>query len=196
MRPDWDRRNALRAIATSVVGAATSGTWVESLTATARQHAHAPAALSASDWKPRVLDARQNELVIALTELIIPETDTPGAKAALVNRFIDGVLHVAQPAVRDEFLRGLAWLDQRSTVLYGREFVQAGAKEQTDLLTRLSAPRDPQNEARVGLEFFEAIKRMTINGYYTTEVGLRKELGDDGQLALAEFQGCDHPEHF
>ena len=44
------------------------------------------------DWTPRVLTARQNDAVVVLTELIIPETDTPGAKAALVNRFIDSVL--------------------------------------------------------------------------------------------------------
>jgi hypothetical protein len=36
---------------------------------------------------------------------------------------------------------------------------------------------------------------MTINGYYTTQIGLRQELGDDGQLFLAQFPGCTHPEH-
>jgi hypothetical protein len=36
---------------------------------------------------------------------------------------------------------------------------------------------------------------MTITGYYSTEIGLRKELGDDGQLVQAEFTGCTHPEH-
>ena len=39
-----------------------------------------------------MLTAHQNDAVIVLTELIVPETDTPGAKATLVNRFIDGVL--------------------------------------------------------------------------------------------------------
>jgi hypothetical protein len=36
---------------------------------------------------------------------------------------------------------------------------------------------------------------MTIDGYYTTEIGLRQELGDNGQLFLPQFAGCDHPEH-
>ena len=36
---------------------------------------------------------------------------------------------------------------------------------------------------------------MTIDGYYTSEIGLRKELGDNGQLFLPQFQGCDHNEH-
>ena len=34
----------------------------------------------------------QNATVIELSEMIIPQTDTPGAKVALVNRFVDSVL--------------------------------------------------------------------------------------------------------
>ena len=48
---------------------------------------------------------------------------------------------------------------------------------------------------RTGTEFFQAIKVMTINGYYTSEIGLRQELGDDGQLFMLQFPGCTHPEH-
>ena len=48
--------------------------------------------LARSDWTPAFLDEHQNETLIALSDLIIPKTDTPGAKEALVNRFIDQVL--------------------------------------------------------------------------------------------------------
>jgi hypothetical protein len=68
-------------------------------------------------------------------------------------------------------------------------------EQQTALLTRLA---DDENHAAgdaVGVQFFRAIKSMTISGYYATEIGLRQELGDDGQLMLLEFHGCDHPEH-
>jgi len=34
-----------------------------------------------------------------------------------------------------------------------------------------------------------------ITGYYTSEIGLEQELGDDGQVFLAEFPGCQHPQH-
>ena len=86
-----NRRRAMRTLATGVVGAATSAMWVESLSALARQQAHAhvaDTAIAAQDWTPRVFTAPQNEAVIALTELIIPDTGpapgTPGAKAARV----------------------------------------------------------------------------------------------------------------
>jgi gluconate 2-dehydrogenase subunit 3-like protein len=193
-----NRRAALRTLATGAVGAATSTTWVESLAALARQQAHAHAAdgaIAAQDWAPRVLTARQNEAVVTLTELIIPETDTPGAKAARVNRFIDTVLHDAPPADRDTFLRGLSWIDERSRSLFGKDMVGASAAQQTELLTRLAKEGNADAEDRIGVDFFQAIKSMTIDGYYTTEIGLRQELGDDGQLFHAEFRGCDHPEH-
>jgi len=104
-----NRREALQALTAGAVGAAASAIWVESLSAFARQQAHAHAAdavIALQEWTPRVLTARQNEAVVALTELIIPQTDTPGAKTARVNRFIDAVLHHARPADRDSFLRG------------------------------------------------------------------------------------------
>jgi hypothetical protein len=198
MDRSMNRRRAIRNLATGTAGAVTSLTWAESLTALARQHARAQtqgAAIAASAWSPTVLTGGQNDTVVVLTELIIPETDTPGAKAALVNRFIDGVLARAEPPLRQRFADGLAWLDRRSTALYGRPFAGASANEQADLLTRLSAEGNPHKEEQAGRDFFEAVKGMTINGYYTTEIGLRQELGDNGQLFLVQFEGCTHAEH-
>jgi hypothetical protein len=63
------------------------------------------------------------------------------------------------------------------------------------LLTRLSKEDNKDPQDRAGVEFFQVIKAMTINGYYTTEVGLRQELGDDGVLFMPQFVGCTHPEH-
>jgi hypothetical protein len=193
-----NRRQALQALASGAIGAVTSATWVESLSALARQQAHAHAAgsvIALQDWTPRVLTAQQNEAVVVLTELIIPQTDTPGAKAARVNRFIDTVLADAPPAARESFLRGLAWMDARSRTLFGKELLAATGTEQTALLTRLSTEGNQDAEDRIGVEFFQAIKSMTIDGYYTTEIGLRQELGDSGQLFLGQFEGCTHPEH-
>ena len=194
------RRTALRAIAAGAVGAVASPDWVETLTALARQQAHthpvAPAAKAAAAWTPRVLTARQNDTVVALTELIIPATDTPGAAAAGVNRFIDGVLHRAPAAERDAFLRGLTWIDARSRALYKKEFTAAAPADQTALLTSIAdAAGTPAARDRTGVEFFRAIKSMTIDGYYTSEIGMRQELGDDGQLFHARFEGCTHREH-
>ena len=193
-----DRRQALKTLGSAAAGAVVSPLWSESLAALSREQAHSHAAqssMAASEWTPKVLDAHQNETVVMLTELIIPETETPGAKGARVNRFVDSVLSEAKPEDRAKFLKGLAWVDERSRALYGKEFTSAAPADQTALLTRLSAHGNPDHEEPIGREFFEVIKGMTIDGYYTTEIGLHQELGDSGQLFQAVSQGCDHPAH-
>jgi len=196
-RPDPGRREALRKLAAGAVAAAGAPLWVESLSALARGQAHAGAghaAAAATDWTPRVLTAWQDRVVTSLTELIIPATETPGAAAARVNRFIDQVLRDAPAAERDAFFRGLAWMDARAKAMFGHDLAAASAAEQTALLTRVSADK-PDPSDRTGAEFFQVLKSMTISGYYSSEIGLRQELGDDGQLFQLAFKGCDHPEH-
>jgi hypothetical protein len=63
------------------------------------------------DWKPLFLDQHQNDTVIALTEAIIPATDTPGAKAALVNRYID-LFRPRDPAERASLRKALHRLSE------------------------------------------------------------------------------------
>jgi hypothetical protein len=193
------RRRALRTLAAGGLGAATSSLWVEELGAFARQQAaHVHTALAAADqsgatWSPKVLSPQQLETVATLSELIIPQTDTPGARAAMVDRFIDTMLIAAPAADRDSFLAGLAWIDARSQALTRQRFATATPAQQTELLTRLSSANS--REARQGIDFFTAIKGLTITGYYTTQIGLQQELGDDGVLAMGSFEGCTHPEH-
>src|ERR1700690_2448808 len=67
--------------------------------------------LARADWKPLFLDDHQNQTLIAFSDMLIPETDTPGAKAALVNRFLDRVLAVETHDTQRSFLKNLAFLD-------------------------------------------------------------------------------------
>lgn len=203
MKPtEVNRRDAIRRMAGAGLGVVAAPLWVESLAALARAHApHVHQATGAASrgpappWTPKVLDAHQDETVTVLCELIIPATDTPGAKGALVNRFVDSILEAATPGDRASFLRGLAWMDARSRALFGADVRSATPADQTALLTRLSSDPGRSAEERTGVEFFDALKAMTITGYYTTPIGLQQELGDDGRLVLAEFRGCEHPEH-
>ena len=195
---DINRRRALTQLVAGAVGVTSMPLWVESLCAQARAEAHTQAAQSAVSvpaWSPSVLTPRQNEAVIALTELIIPATDTPGATAALVNRFVDHVLSTADAKERSEFIRGLTWLDDRCRTRVGRDVAGATSAELTAVLTPLAAEGTAPGEDAPGVAFFRAIKSMTITGYYTTEIGLRQELGDDGRMMLGAFEGCTHPEH-
>ncbi len=44
-------------------------------------------------------------------------------------------------------------------------------------------------------KFFVEIKRATIDGYYTSRIGIHQELEYQGNVPQAEFIGCTHPEH-
>jgi hypothetical protein len=194
-----NRRELLRRMMTGGVGAAMAP-WVAGLAHAAEEraahmHAAAQPAPPAADWAPKVLSASQNDTVVALTERIIPQTETPGAKAALVNRFVDSVLEDADARDRKEFFRGLQWVEERSQELFGASFPAVTEEQQNALLTIMSSGRNKSLMDQIGVEFFQSIKSMTITGYYTSEIGMRQELGDDGQLFFAEFKGCTHPEH-
>lgn len=195
-----DRREVLRGIVAGV-GAAASALWVSELALFAEEqalHAHVALATSAqapAAFTPKVLVGPHLETVAVLAEHIIPTTDTPGGRAAQVDRFVDYTLDAATPAVRSNFIAGLEWLDARSKALFGSSFSSATPAQQIDLLTRLSADNAAAREGETGAQFFAAIKAMTITGYYSSEIGLRQELGDSGQLMLAAFEGCTHAEH-
>jgi hypothetical protein len=196
-RREVGRREAVRRLALGGLGSAALPAWAEALVAIADEHPHGHRApgTPAGEWTPKLLDAHQDATVGAISELIIPATDTPGAQAALVNRFIDGVLAAAAETEQREFLRGLSFVDGRSRQLFGADFVSARPDQQTALLTTLSSEKVGASEDEVGRDFWKVIKAMTVTGYYGSEIGLTQELGDSGQMFFLEFEGCRHPEH-
>lgn len=142
--------------------------------------------LEAATWKPLLFTAQQNETVIALTDLIMPATDTPGAKAALVNRYIDLLLHDGSSSERDRFMRGLKWLDEEAMRREQQPFVKLSPEKQTALLQSLDA-----DEKSEGHPFFRMAKGMTTRIYYQTEAGF-KELNKNG---VPKTWACAHSSH-
>jgi hypothetical protein len=175
------RRDALRALGGTVALSALSG----DLFVLARElHAQATRI-----GELQVLDPHQNETVVAMTELIIPQTDTPGARAARVNEFIDLVLaEWCDDADRALLLDGLADVDARARALYGNDFVHGTEAQQAQILTaldqELALRRDAAKEgntrraqdAAPDKTFFHLMKRLTLVGYYTSEIGANQEL--------------------
>jgi hypothetical protein len=146
----------------------------------------------------KTLNLHQNATVATISELIIPQTDTPGAKVARVNEFIDLILtEWYDDPERAAFLNGLADVDLRSRDLFGKDFVECSEKQQTQVLTDLdeelakmqgsSGPRhrrtDPPEK-----NFFYMMKRLTLTGYYTSEVGFEQELRE--QIIPPRHAGC------
>lgn len=123
-----------------------------------------------------------------------PDADDPGPVVAR-DRAPDRTDANATPADKERFLAGLTWIDTRSTALDGKAFAAATPDQQAGYLTGLAAPSGHAAEDAPGVPFFTGIKGLTISGYYSTRIGLEQELGDNGQLFAAVFEGCTHKEH-
>ncbi|WP_155121334.1 gluconate 2-dehydrogenase subunit 3 family protein [Bryobacter aggregatus] len=140
---------------------------------------------AAEPWKAQTLDDHQLRTVEALGELIIPATDTPGAKAAGVHRYVDLFLADGPDGERARFLDGLGWLDGYTNNKYKKTFLNLGADDQIKVLQLL----DSDNEAGVaeGHRFFRMVKSMVSRIYYNTEIGY-KELNKGGRVPAS--YGC------
>ena len=143
---------------------------------------------------PQTLDGGQDALVTVIAELIIPETDTPGAKAARVNVFIDRMLTDWYKAdERAHFLAGLATVDAKAQDAYGKPFLDLTPEEQTELLSAMEEESIAWSEALALGEadpekppFFTTIKQLTLVGYYTSEIGGSQELRD---MPIGQYRG-------
>src|SRR6202162_3503045 len=83
----------------------------------------------------KAFNPHQNATVVTISELIIPQTDTPGAKAARVNEFIDLILtEWYDEEEKSIFLTGLTEVDARSQDLFGKDFVDCAEKPQAEIL--------------------------------------------------------------
>ena len=91
--------------------------------------------------------------------------------------------------------QGLAWIDARSQDRFRAPFVNAPPAQQVELLTAISTAAAPGPDDAPGAEFFQALKGLTVTGFYTSEPGLLQDIGDDGQVFFTEFKGCEHKEH-
>jgi hypothetical protein len=147
------------------------------------QHAHTPAkpkaVAPAKAWQPLLFDAHQSATVVALTDLIIPATDTPGAKEARVVEYIDLILNDGAAERRNDFLQGLGWLDGYAIRVHGKPFVQCASDQQVSVLKALDKGATP--ELKSGAAFFAEVKRLTVSGYYTTRIGI-DELNKGGRV--------------
>jgi hypothetical protein len=141
-----------------------------------------------------------------MIDQIIPATDTPGAKAARVNEFIDVILtEWANDEERRNFLSGLADVDKQSNTLFGKNFTDSSPDQQLTLLRSLDESAAVIRSARktrppfwepegrdthLQEDFFTVFKKMTLHGYYTSEIGFSQEL--KLQIIPGAQHGCIH----
>lgn len=118
-----------------------------------------------------VFTAPQRALMIALSERVVPTTDTPGAIAAGVPAYIEKLLaDWAEPKDRVPILAGLDAIEARSLQDFKISAAQATPAQQDALLTLAMNDQLPS-----GGHFFWAFRQLVVTGYYTSEIGMTQE---------------------
>jgi len=152
----------------------------------------------AAKYVPQFFKPEQFATIKLLAEMILPTDDDPGANEAKVADYIDFVVFSArefEPSMQREWIEGLTFLDKESQKQFGKPFHFASPTDRVRLLTEMSLPERDPTAHHEGYSFFRLVKDMTVEGFYTSKVGLIDVLNYQGMNYMAEFLGCTHPEH-
>jgi gluconate 2-dehydrogenase gamma chain len=131
------------------------------------------------DWKPVFLNEDQASIVTQVAEIIIPRTDTPGAKDVGVPSFIDEMLHeVYSKEDQELFISGMKAFNEGAEKEYGEGFTDLDDEDQTAYVKKVHAAavegdRDAEAQKR---PFILTMKELTMLGFFTSEPGATQVL--------------------
>ena len=168
------RRQAIRGAA-SIVGGTIAAAHVSAFLGRA--------AIAATDnAQPAFFTDDQFRLVTNVVDVMIPETDTPGAITAGVHHFIDLMLDEwASPERQDRFRSGIDELGSR----LGGDFSDADPDER---LERLRVIDQEAHDDGAEDDFFREFKRLALFGYYSSEAGATSEL--QYEALTPDYKAC------
>lgn len=140
-----------------------SACWPQLLDARSSQHS----------FRYKVLSAGEAEELRVLTNVILPETETPGAEQARVVEFIDAALAGYDRDQLEIYRQGLADISERSRRISpsGSRFASLSPPQQADLVTAIE-----------GTEFFEKLRTHTALAYFTNPQIGWKVIGRDPSM--------------
>ncbi|SRR6266566_15442 len=141
-------------------------------------HSDAGTACSAGNYNLRFFTPEENHLLDQLMEMVIPADDhSPGAHAAHVSLFADLMVSTSSAAVQKQWREALKLIQEESA--------------KSSLAEALAKSAANEGHPTSDLErFFRALKHMTVNGYYTSSIGIHQDLQYQGNAYLTAFPGC------
>ena len=122
----------------------------------------------------RFLTADEARTLAAICDQIIPEDQYPGAASAGVVNYIDRQLCGFFRNWRNVYRQGIAQIDQRSVVRYGKRFADLPFGKQTVFLTWLESNEawsgtsllNAAGPEGVNQKFFPLVVNHTMQGFY------------------------------
>ncbi len=134
-------------------------------------------------WTPKYFSLSQLDLISELAEMIIPKTDTPGAKDAQVERFLDSSLECYPEEERSMMLEGLGVFDVKSQSKFQKDFVKCTVEQRKEILDEIIESEGEE------ADIFNGIKEGVVVGYCWSEPGATEFLKFD-PIPGPQFQGC------
>jgi hypothetical protein len=172
-----DRRSVLKTVSILLGGAMSAGTVSAVMSGCTAD--------TSSNWVPQILSKDQAKMLAEVVDIILPATNTPGAKELLVHRFMDKfIAECLSKDEQDKVLKGFETINAASLdVSGGKDFVKASPEDRLAVLSAYD-----KASAKDGSHFFRSIKGLAIMGYFSTEVGQTKALQ---HIAVpGRYEGC------
>ncbi|WP_255516263.1 gluconate 2-dehydrogenase subunit 3 family protein [Luteimonas suaedae] len=179
MKTVMNRREAIRRVALLMGGVVSAPAILGVLNGCSAE----PDADAGAEWKPAFLTPEQAALVAEVAEIMIPRTDTPGARDVGIAAFIDTMLKDAYPEDgQQRFVAGLADFEAHALREHGHAFLALEPGQRAAMVRKVHDPAAeaerqstlPRNERR--RPFILTMKELTMLGYFTSEPGATQVL--------------------
>ena len=165
-----DRRTALKNTAL-MVGVSLSSTTLTGLLQSCRDQ-------NRLEWKPKFFTEEQARVVSEIAEMILPITETPGAKDFKVDMFVDLMFEKnLSPEDQKHVKKGYDRFVSIGQASYGKSFVEMNGKEKTAVLRQVEQETNYFNPQVWGsplgeqppIDFYRRVKQFTLIGYFTSK---------------------------
>lgn len=115
-----------------------------------------------------------------IADTIIPETSTPGAKAAKVGAFMTVMVKDCyDDADQKIFLDGMQKINEAAKKKFDKNFVDGSPEQRHDLLVEIENEQKEYNKNKKKEDpshYFRMMKELTLLGYFTSEIGATQAL--------------------
>lgn len=129
-----------------------------------------------ADWKPQYFTEEQALVITVLADIMIPATDTSGAKEIGVPAFIEKMIHeVYSPEKRDAFTAGLVAFMKEGESKYKNSFVDLEPAQQVEFTKQVHDTAIPSDQ-KDNRPFILKVKELTLLGFFSSKVGATQVL--------------------
>lgn len=118
--------------------------------------------------------------IAVLSDIIIPADEVSGsATDAKVPEFIEFIVK-DMPYHQKPMREGLEWIDNESVRRFDKEFIDLSESQQIEIVDDIAFPDEVAAEHEDGARFFSQIRNLVTTGFYTSEMGVKTDLGYAG----------------